>query len=153
MIDEDDELVAELRTLFEATDPVPGHVVEAAEASLTWRTIDAELAELVADSAEAPLVGVRSHPSPTGSRLLTFEGNGLVVEVEVNTLGDTRRLLGQLVPPRAAEVEVRWPGGSIVDSTDEVGHFSADAIPGGPVSLVCRFTDTGTSVATSWISI
>lgn len=153
MIDKDDELVAELRTLYEAIDPVPGHVVDAAEASLTWHTIDAELAELVADSAEAPLVGVRSHLSPTGSRLLTFEGHGLLVEVEVNSLGATRRLLGQLVPPRAAEIEVRWPGGSMVRSADEVGHFTADDVPPGPVSLMCRFTGTGAPVATSWVNI
>lgn len=153
MIDSDDELIAELRDLFEVTDPVPGHVVEAAEASLTWRTIDAELADLIADSAEAPLVGVRSHESPAGTRLLTFEGQGLLVEVEVSSLGDSRRLLGQLVPPRTAEIEVRWPGGALLRTADEVGHFAADAVPPGPVSLVCRFAAAGGPVATSWVTI
>lgn len=153
MLESDDELVDELRALFDATDPVPGHAVATAEASFTWRTIDAELAELVADSAEAPLVGVRSHVSPAGSRLLTFEGQGLLVEVEISPIGDSRRLLGQLVPPRPAEIEVRWPGGSMVRSADEVGHFAAAAVPAGPVSLVCRFTGTGGPVATSWVTI
>lgn len=153
MIDSDDELLAQLRAYFTATDPVPTHVRDAAEASLTWRTIDAELAELVADSAEAPLVGVRSAPSATGGRLLTFSGPDLVVEVEVSAAGLGRRLVGQLVPPRTAEVEIRWPGGSLVRSADDVGHFTAEAVPAGPVSVVCRFTGTGAPVATSWVSI
>ena len=35
------------------TDPVPERLDEAARSAYTWRTIDAELAELMADSADA----------------------------------------------------------------------------------------------------
>lgn len=153
MIDSDDALIAELQDLFETTDPVPAHVVAAAEASFTWRTIDAELAALVADSAERPLAGVRSQVDHVGPRLLTFEGQGLLVEVEVDPVGTTRRLVGQLVPPKSAEVEVRWPGGSLTRAADEVGHFTAEAVPQGPVSLICRVTGAGKPVATSWVTI
>ncbi|MQA85590.1 MAG: hypothetical protein GEV03_13420 [Streptosporangiales bacterium] len=153
MIDSDDALLAELRDLFEAMDPVPAQVVAAAEASFTWRTIDAELAALVADSAERPLAGVRSQVGQAGPRLLTFEGQGLLVEVEIDSVGTDRRLVGQLVPPKPAEVEVRWPGGSLTRIADEVGHFTVDAVPQGPVSLVCRLADTAKPVATSWVTI
>ena len=53
MSDQDDEnLLAELRTLFERVDPVPPLVVQAAQAALAWRRIDAELAELLSDTVD-----------------------------------------------------------------------------------------------------
>jgi len=49
---ETDPTFATLRSVIERADPVPPPVVAAAKASFTWRTIDSELAELVADSAD-----------------------------------------------------------------------------------------------------
>ena len=71
--------------------------------AFTWRTVDSELAELVADSAtdELALSGVRSDAGP---RLLTFEVSQLelAVEVQVTESAGARRLLGQVVPPQQA---------------------------------------------------
>ena len=79
-----DPLMAEVRAVLENADPVPPAVLAAAKGTFTWRTIDSELAELVADSADslagAVGAGVRGETAP---RLLTFEAAGLVVEVEV----------------------------------------------------------------------
>ena len=48
---EDQSLLAEVRAAAAEHDPVPADVVAAAKASFTWRSIDAELAELIEDSA------------------------------------------------------------------------------------------------------
>jgi hypothetical protein len=48
--DEGELLLVELRGLINRLDQVPENVDEAARAAYTWRTIDAELAELTRDS-------------------------------------------------------------------------------------------------------
>ena len=71
---DDDRLLEEIGQLLRRADPVPSDVTLAARSALAWRRMDAELAELLYDSAlEAePLAGVRS--TATGWRVLTFEG-------------------------------------------------------------------------------
>src|SRR2546423_120672 len=147
--DGDDHLVSELRAVANAVDAVPEPVVAAARASLTWRTIDAELAELAYDSLldDAALAGTRAG-GDTGPRLLTFEAADMSVEVEVTEVGARRKLVGQLVPPAPATVEVRHPGGTSTVAADGLGRFSVDAVDAGPVSL--RITVTG-PVTTAWV--
>lgn len=150
---DDDLLLIELGAALNTCDPVPNHVIEAAKASLGWRRIDEELAQLVADSATQPLTEVRSVPDTSGPRLLTFEGPDLTVEVEVTNLGEVRRLVGQLVPPCRGSVEVRWPDGSTTCEADDIGHFTASSIPGGPISIACRAEGSARVVTTSWLTI
>jgi hypothetical protein len=144
-----DPMFATLRNVIDRADPVPQAVVEAARAAYSWRTIDAELAELTADSALAA-AGVRSSSAP---RLLTFEGDGVEVEVEVAQTGSTRRLSGQLVPVGPAQVTVRWPGGSRDAAADQLGRFAIDAVPAGSVSLAVLRAGAEHQIVTSWISI
>lgn len=149
----DEGLIVELQTALATIDPVPADVIAAAKASFSWRSVDDELAELIADSATAPLAGARSVSDPEESRLLTFEGPGLTVEIEVTAQGDMRRLVGQLIPPRRAEVEVRWSGGAVTSEADEIGLFAAGSVPAGPVSIVCRPPDAERQVVTSWVTV
>jgi hypothetical protein len=144
-----DPTFAALRSVIERADPVPSAVVDAARAAYTWRTIDAELAELTADSAMAA-VGVRSSSAP---RLLTFQGPGVEVEVEVAQRGSTRRLSGQLVPVGPAQVTVRWSSGSRETAADDLGRFAVDGVPAGSVSLLVLRTGAEHPIVTSWISI
>ena len=93
---EDEALLQELRAAARRFDPPPDSVLEAARASLTWRTIDAELAALEFDSAvDLAATAVRGGEGP---RLLTFAAPGLNIEVEVSPIGPRRQLVGQLVP-------------------------------------------------------
>ncbi|MQA77450.1 MAG: hypothetical protein GEV10_03035 [Streptosporangiales bacterium] len=147
----EDAVVTRLRSAFGAADPVPHHALDAALASLSWRDPDSALAELVGDSLTDP-AGVRNR-SDTGPRLLTFEGDHLVVEVEVSDLGGAHRLLGQLVPPQPAEVEVRWRGGSLRAAADQLGRFRAASVPPGPISISCRLTEPSRLVSTSWVTV
>ena len=91
----DDELLELVGRALRAVEPVPEHVITGALAAWTWRTIDAELAELVFDSA-AELTGVRSEDT---ARQVTFQAPG--VEIEVMVIDDAvRRIVGQLIPAR-----------------------------------------------------
>lgn len=138
-----------VRDAVQAHDPVPAEVLTAARGSFTWLTIDAELAHLVEDSALEPLAGVRG----AGPRLLTFEAEESTVVVEVTATGDNRRMLGQLVSPRCADIEIRHPHGSLTVQADDLGRFAVDVIPAGPVSLACRFPGGGRQVVTSWVTV
>jgi len=139
-------LLAEIRGLAALIDPVPPEAIAAARSAFAWRTMDAELAELTADSAvDERLAGVRGAGTPT---MLTFDAPGLTVEVELQEVGGHRRLMGQLVPPGPGLVEVRHRAGAATVPVDEVGRFSADDVAAGPVSLRCS---SGTQIVeTDW---
>jgi hypothetical protein len=144
-----DPTFATLRSVVDRADPVPSTVIDAARAAYTWRSVDAELAELTTDSAMAA-AGVRSSFAP---RLLTFEGAGVEVEVEVAQTGSTRRLSGQLVPVGPAQVTVRWSGGSWEATADDLGRFAVESVPAGSVSLLVLRIGAEHPIVTSWISI
>lgn len=144
-----DPLLAELRSVCDRADPVPSSVVTAAREAFTWRTIDAELAELTADS----LLAGAAVRSADAARLLTFEAPGLEVEVEVAQAGAQRRLTGQLIPVGEALVTIRWSNGTLQINADEMGRFAADAVPAGTVSIEVRRTGVAHPVVTSWVSI
>jgi hypothetical protein len=148
----DDDLLAELRDVVSRVDPVPPELMALAEASLILRTIDTDLAALSYDSAldTDRLAMVRGAPT---ARMLTFDGPGLTVEVETQTVGRRRRLVGQLVPPQAGQIEVRQAGGGVVPiGADDAGSFVTGDVEPGPVSLRCRITGpTGPVVVdTDW---
>ena len=143
---EDDRLLLELRALAIEDDPVPLEALAAARSAIAWRTMDAELAELTADtSVEPQLAGVRSADAPT---LLSFDGPTITVEVEIIQGAGSRRILGQLVPAAPATVEIRHRGGRSEATADEIGRFSASGIAPGPVSLRCEVGEQ--VVETDW---
>jgi hypothetical protein len=142
-----------LAGIMREADPVPPEVIQSGRDSLTWRTIDAELAALTYDSAaEQPAAAVvRAWEGP---RLLTFEAQGLTVEVEVTALGARRQLIGQLVPPQQALVTVRHhQGDTVTVEADELGRFRTADLPAGLSSLRCQLAGmpAGAAVVTDWI--
>lgn len=146
----DRRLLDGLREALAEADPVPEVLLEAARASFTWRTVDAELAELVADTAlESGAVR-----GPGAPRLLTFTAGPTTLVVEIGTAGTQRHLLGQIVRPRRAEVEIRHSGGTLNVVADDLGRFRVETVPAGPLSLTCRFPDAeGQPVVTSWVTV
>lgn len=133
---------------LEHSDPVPLSVTEAGKSALTWLTIDAELAELVFDSSRDELVGVRSETM--AERQLTFQSP--TVEIEVMLVGDTRHLVGQLVPAQRAEVTLMTEIASTEVTTDDLGRFDFSGVEPGRIRLQVR-TAGGPSITTQWFEV
>jgi hypothetical protein len=155
-LDPNDELMKELRAVVDQVDPIPSEVTEFAKAALGLRRLDADLAELLADSAleTQSTALIRSGES---ARRLTFRAEEISIDLEVNVDGDARLLLGQLAPaPAVATVEVQSASGEVVASTgaDALGRFRLALESGGRVRLRIVLDDPpGTPVETSWLSV
>lgn len=149
------ELLNELRAAASAFDPVPSPVAEAAKAAWTWRTIDAELAELTYDSwtDQAELAGVRGAVAAPTSRLLSFEAREVALELEIVIEGDQRRMVGQIVPAQPGVVEVHHRRGLELVEADTVGRFAVASIAPGLFRLTVRPSGDLHEVATAWIQV
>lgn len=144
---DDERLPAELAAVARRIDPVPERVVAAAKGSLTWRTVDADLALLELDSLLEPAAGGTRDGGDV--RTLVFTADDLSVELGVTG----ERIDGQLVPPGPTQVEVRTPDGvAETVEADELGCFVVRPRPGSLVSLRCR-TAAGATVVTEWIRL
>lgn len=141
----------EIQAVYDAVDPVPAEVTSVAYAAMAFRTLDAELGRLVADSADSLYAHVREDQST--ARLVTFESDSLVIEVEVAQTGDDlRRMVGQLIAPSSATVTAQWPDGELTVEADELGRFVIEGVPAGPVRLRCARPQE-TDVVTGWLVI
>ena len=138
-----DELLHELRRAFELLDPPPPALFEAARAAFAFRDPDASLAELTREATPAA-AGLRG-----SSRLLTFTGDDVTVELQVSPAGGVRVLTGRLSPARPATLCVRHSRGETRTHVDESGHFVAGDVPPGQVMLHFTLPDA-TTVVTSW---
>jgi hypothetical protein len=141
-----DALQELLATALDAVEPLPEHVLEGARAAFSWRTIDAELAELAFDSATSS-AGVRSGGT---ERELTFRSAELEIELLVAGT-DELRLMGQLVPPGEATVELRTQSGTQEAVSDRLGQFRFEAAVEGPAQLVVRRAGSAETIHTDWV--
>lgn len=153
--DEDDILMEELHGLIRRLDPVPYRLREAARGAYTWRTVDAELAELMQDSVVDEDQEVALVRGRLGPRLLSFESPRLALEVEVTGAGQQeRRLVGQLIPPARAAISIQHGGGSTRAESDELGRFVVDGLRAGPARLRCRLLEaSGPEIETEWTQL
>jgi hypothetical protein len=152
--DDDARLEAELRGAADRFDPVPAGLLQAALDAFGWRTVDAELAELVFDSLLDPDDAALMRGSQ-GPRLLSFRAGELTIEVEITSARSSRGLVGQIVPPQQARVEIRHGAGVLPVEADDLGRFSAGSLPAGPISLRCRPSGEGSgpTLVTDWVPI
>jgi hypothetical protein len=154
--DLEDPLVAELRDLFAEVDPVPALVVEVAKASLGWRRLDGDLAELLADSVldSEQLAGTRGG-APV--RSVSFKSPSMTIDLEVHPGDETQTLLGQISPPAPLDIEVQAADGTTVASarSDELGRFRASLASRGTIRLLlgAERTAGAAAVQTSWITV
>ena len=147
-----EETFRRLGELVQMRDAVPADVLESARFSFELRSVDDELAALVYDSVVDTdlLASVRS--GGTASRQLTFASREIVLELEVPD-GRSRGVIGQVVPPQPAEIELRHRTGTTSVASDELGCFELPVVPEGPVSFRCRSSQgAGETIATSWIT-
>ena len=146
--DDDDRLLADLADALRDTAPLARTVAEHADDALAWRTIDEDLlrAILTFDSSLEPYAETRAEPGDT--RMLVFTSAPLSVELEVTQV----EVVGQILPPGAAEIHVETSDGAEYHLTaDESGFFVLPSRPGGSVRLRC---DTATGrVVTDWVRL
>src|ERR1700677_4411344 len=132
--EQDAALIEQLRTAFGA-EAAPASVTEAAKAALTWLRVDAELGELLSDSA------VDAEPALARGdavvRSVSFSAGQTVVELEIHPDGERRTLLGQLSPAGARAIVIQHADGSASVSvrSDELGRFRTTLAGGGTVRL------------------
>jgi len=142
-------LLTRLAQVANQLDPAPVMTYELGYASFGLRRLDAQLAELVADSADSgELVGVRG---PGDVRLLAYEAPELFIEVQVAYDEGRRSLVGQ-VDGAATHVRVETTREAEHVDFDELGRFRLDDLPAGLFRLHLAGRD-GTEVTTSWVTI
>ncbi|MFB7495556.1 hypothetical protein ACFC09_12780 [Streptomyces sp. NPDC056161] len=136
-------LEEELRQAAAVLDPVPTELRQLALDAYALYDLDARVAELTFDSLvdALPVRGVLDAP-----RMLTFRAGELTVDVEVTGQG----LMGQVLPPQSARIEVLGgPQTAVPVPVDDLGRFTSDARPSGPFALRLR---TGADViVTEWL--
>lgn len=137
-----------LRRALDTVDPPPPHVIDNARDAYVWHGIDAELAELVYDSADAAAAGVRGAEA---ARQVTFRAPGLEIEVEVVS-ERVRIVVGQLVPPQPATIELRQGERTRRVDADPLGRFTFDDVAPGAVKLTVR-TVSGALIHTEGLVI
>lgn len=143
------ELLDALQRVLEAVDAPPAHVIANAREAFTWHGVDAELAELVYDSAtETAPLAVRATEA---SRQVTFRAPGLEIEVEVVS-ERARVVIGQLVPAQAASIELRQGNATRTTDADALGRFTFDDVTPGAIKLTV-VTASGATVQTEGLTI
>jgi hypothetical protein len=152
--DNHEELLDELRALVNEVDPVPTDVTSFAKAALGWRRIDAELAELLSDSALESESLALTRSDVARARSVTFRASDLEIDVEIHDGDRGVTLLGQLAPPSSATVDVQLDDSSVAATgeADVLGRFRVELFERGRIRLRIR-RDLLPVVETSWISV
>ncbi|WP_183095589.1 hypothetical protein [Nocardioides stalactiti] len=146
----DDELLAELAAAVAEETAVSDRRRAAAQAAFTWRTVDAELAELLHDSALDAGAAVRS--GGDGPRTLSFRRAAVTLEVEID--GDV--VLGEVIDESGvgdpATVTLQRPGvDDVVVEADASGFFRIEGVGAGSVRFVVA--RSGWILTTPWATI
>ena len=88
--------------------------------------------------------GTRTRPD----QALRFEYRHATVELVADD--GSGGVVGRILPPQAARIELCYAGRSLMLSSCESGCFWLTALPRGPVSLRCELA-SGVVVQTSWV--
>jgi hypothetical protein len=155
-MDRDNAELDNLRRIVRDVDPVPDEVFAAARAAIITRELDAELAALVADSA-ALEDELRFDPVRTASieaadtRLLSFDGGGVQVELEVSGQADQLMVVGQVIGAADRGCVLEQADGRVHEAElDSLGRFLITGVTSGPARLRCRSVSGG-RVSTHWV--
>jgi hypothetical protein len=139
----DGELLRRIADAFDDLPPVPRRLAEAARDAFAWSRTDAHLAELLSDSAEAELVGVRG--SSSDRRAFRYGAGDFVLRVHLTEA----TLVLMVEPPLSVGCRVVTGDGSTGHRTDELGELAID-LPDLPMRLEVDLP-SGTTV-TPWIT-
>lgn len=141
--DHADDLLGRLADAFDDLSPVPERLIAAAHDAFSWRRADVELAELLDDSAESELVGVRG--ASTDRRAFRYGAGDFVIRVHLTEA----TLIVMIEPPMSVVCRVASERETTEHRTDELGELAVD-----PPELPMRVEvdlPAGTTV-TPWIT-
>jgi hypothetical protein len=149
---DDEALLQRLRAICEEVDPAPDLVLRSARAAFSLRRLDAELAELVMDSAEEPAGAVAVRAAGLADiRMLSFVAGPLRVELQVTERDGGRHLVAHITGiDLAAAVLETATGQHTLDTED--GVLIAEQVPAGRVRFRLT-TVSGAAFVTSWIQV
>lgn len=144
MSDDHSALIARLGDAFEhELEPVPERLADVARSAFGWRRVDAELAELLFDSANEELVGIRGTASDR--RSFRYAANEFVLRVHLTD--DT--LIVMVEPPLEVDCRIVADGVTSEYRTDELGELAID-VPELPMRVEVELP-SGT-IVTPWIT-
>lgn len=123
--------------------PIPSALTAAAVDAFAWVTADVKIAELLFDSAQEGLVGVRG--AATERRSFRFGVDDAVIRVHLTSA----TLIVMIEPPVSVDCRVVSEDGSDGFRTDELGELIIDA-PELPIRVEIDLP--GGTVATPWIT-
>ncbi|MFI0512070.1 hypothetical protein RKD19_001224 [Streptomyces canus] len=138
-------LEEELRQATAILDPVPPGLRQIAVEAFALHDLDSRIADLTFDSVvdAIPVRGATGTP-----RMLTFHAGEVTVDVELTPQG----LMGQVLPPQSARIEVlSGPEAGSPLTTDDMGRFTCDRSPAGPFAL--RLRTDGQVIVTDWLTV
>lgn len=121
--DRPDDLIAEIAVAYDEPAPVPEHLMAAAKEAFGWRRADAELAELLYDSAAAELVGIRGASPQSDRRAFRFGAGDFVIRVHLTPA----TLIAMVEPPLSVVCRIVAADGITEHRTDELGELAVDA--------------------------
>jgi hypothetical protein len=152
----DAELLSALDAAIEAAQPMPSSVAELGRMAWAARALDAEFAELVADSladevlAEDDRYAIRAGTQP---RLLSFAAGDTAIEVEIEVGADgVQHVVGQVLPPGPATVTFERAAGAQRSQADPGGRFEFDDVARGPARLRVQRAPDG-PLASAWFRL
>lgn len=138
-----DDLIDRIADAYDDLPPIPDRLTDAARDAFAWRRADVQLAELLSDSAETELVGVRG--SATDRRAFRYGAGDLVIRVHLTEA----TLIVMVEPPLSVLCRVATKTGTTEHRTDELGELAIDA-PDLPMRIEVDLPN-GTTV-TPWIT-
>ena len=150
----DAALLAEVRALYDAADPLPADLVERVQFAISLEDLDLEVLRLTEGAFD--LADARGDEE---ARTITFDCDSLTIMIRLAVTGaDAVRVDGWLAPPAAHRVEIRTVGDRLVTQADGDGRFVFDGVPRGLAQLVVRAgadggPGTGRSVVTPSIVV
>jgi hypothetical protein len=132
---------------FDVAEPLPERLLRAASDLYTWHNVDAELLELLMDSASMELTTVRAEPA---ARMIAFGTAERGLHLECIATGSTYVLEGQLVPAIECSIEVERPGETSTYATNNSGTFRTDPLAPGSVRLIVQAPGGQRIMITPW---
>jgi hypothetical protein len=136
----DAELFAQLREMWDRTDPMPTGLAEDVLVALATERLSEEYHQLLLVSDELSLPGIRGD----APRIVQFGVEAVTLLLRIDDSDDLHRIDGWLAPPRAGQVSLEIAGGTV--ATTDIGpdgRFELAQVPKGTARLVIRLAGEG----------